>query len=416
MSAEAFGIGLYNDKTKSVQFNGFIERSNKMPFFEFYLKDKERFAVWCFENEQEMLMNDVANDYKKYIKDLGKPIAGDAPQSIIYMPLFSKGKKIGVITVQSFTKDAFSEYQLNILRNIANSVAVAIDNAALYENLEEKVKERTEEVFSQKAIIEAKNKDITDSIQYAKKIQLALMSEAQLFNETFNENFVLFKPKDIVSGDFYWATKKMAPVVNEKGELENHELMYLAVCDSTGHGVPGAFMSVLNISYLNEAINEKNITAPNEVLNFVRKKLTENLGKGEQKDGFDGTLLCVNKTTNEVTYAAALNSPILISDKTMTELKCDRMPVGSSEKKDKFSLNTVNVKKGDRLYIYTDGYADQFGGPRGKKFMSKKLNEFIQSISGLSLSKQSDLLVRIFEDWKGGLEQIDDVCIIGLKF
>ena len=154
-------------------------------------------------------------------------------------------------------------------------MAIAVDNAALYENLEEKVKERTNEVFSQKAIIEAKNKDITDSIQYAKKIQLALMSETQLFTDTFKDNFILFKPKDIVSGDFYWATKKIAAVVNEKGELENHELFYLAVCDSTGHGVPGAFMSVLNISYLNEAINEKNITAPNEVFNFVREKLLE---------------------------------------------------------------------------------------------------------------------------------------------
>jgi transcriptional regulator with GAF, ATPase, and Fis domain len=416
MNAESFGIGLYNDKTKSLQFHGFIERAQKMDFFEFFLTEKDRFAVWCFDREQEMLMNDVQNDYKVYIKDLGKPIAGDAPQSVIYMPLFSKGKKIGVITVQSFTKNAFSEYQLNILRNIANSVAIAVDNAALYENLEEKVKERTDEVFTQKAIIEAKNKDITDSIQYAKKIQLALMSETQLFSETFKDSFVLFRPKDIVSGDFYWATKKIAAVINEKGELENHEMVYLAVCDSTGHGVPGAFMSLLNISYLNEAINEKNLTAPNEVFNFVRNKLITNISKEGQKDGFDGTLLCVNKTTGEVTYSSALNSPILVSEKTMIELKCDRMPVGYGERQEKFSLNTVNVKKGDRLYIYTDGYADQFGGPRGKKFMSKKLNEFIHSISGLSLSKQSELLVRIFEDWKGNLEQIDDVCIIGLKF
>ncbi|MBK7816557.1 MAG: hypothetical protein IPJ60_02750 [Sphingobacteriaceae bacterium] len=114
--------------------------------------------------------------------------------------------------MQSFSKNAYSEYQHNVLRNIANSVAVAIDNAALYENLEEKVKARTDEVFSQKAIIEAKNKDITDSIQYAKKIQLALMSETQLFNETFKESFVLFRPKDIVSGDFYWATKRSRPL------------------------------------------------------------------------------------------------------------------------------------------------------------------------------------------------------------
>ncbi|MBL7916974.1 MAG: GAF domain-containing protein, partial [Bacteroidia bacterium] len=202
MSAESFGIGLYNEKTQSLQFPGFIERSVKMPYFEFFLKDKDRFAVWSFENEKEILINDLHTEYNKYIKNIKAPVAGDIPLSIIYMPLFSKEVKIGVITVQSFSKNAYSEYQLNILRNLANSVAIAIDNAALYENLEEKVKERTEEVFKQKAIIEEKNKDITDSIQYAKKIQLALMSETNLFNETFKESFVLVKPKDIVSGDF----------------------------------------------------------------------------------------------------------------------------------------------------------------------------------------------------------------------
>ena len=416
MSAESFGIGLYNDKTNSLQFPGFIERAVKMPFFEFNLEDKERFAVWSFDHEKEILINDLQLEYNKYIATIKKPVFGDMPQSIIYMPLFSKDKKIGVITVQSFSKNAYSEYQMNILRNLANSVAIAVDNAALYENLEEKVKERTEEVFRQKAIIEEKNKDITDSIQYAKKIQLALMTETNLFNDTFSESFVFFKPKDIVSGDFYWATKKICQVINEKGDLEQHEMIYLAVCDSTGHGVPGAFMSLLNISFLNEAINEKNIIAPNEVFNYVRSKLITNISKEGQKDGFDGTLLCINKTTGEVTYSSAFNSPILVSDKKLVELSSDRMPVGYGEKQDHFTLKNIKVAKGDIIYLLTDGYADQFGGPKGKKFMYKKLNEYIQSISIHPLPVQCELLGKNFEDWKGPLEQIDDVCIIGLKF
>ncbi len=411
MSAESFGIGLFNEKTQSLQFPGFIERSVKMPYFEFFLKDKDRFAVWSFENEKEILINDLHTEYNKYIKNIKAPVAGDIPLSIIYMPLFSKDVKIGVITVQSFSKNAYSEYQLNILRNLANSVAIAIDNAALYENLEEKVKERTNEVFKQKAIIEEKNKDITDSIQYAKKIQLALMSETNLFNETFKESFVLFKPKDIVSGDFYWATQKFTSV-----KSETHELVYLAVCDSTGHGVPGAFMSLLNMSFLNEAINEKNITAPNEVFNYVRSKLIKNISKEGQKDGFDGTLLCINKTTGEVNYSAAYNPPLLISNEGVVELSSDRMPVGYGERQQDFTLNTVKLNKGDQLYLFTDGYADQFGGPKGKKFMYKKLNELIYSISKLSLLKQSEILTQKFDEWKGNLEQIDDVCVIGLKF
>jgi serine phosphatase RsbU (regulator of sigma subunit) len=416
MKAESFGIGLYSHETQSLQFPGSIERSQKMPFFEFNLNDKDRYAVICFDEDKEIIINDNKTEYIKYIKTLKTPLAGSSPESIIYLPLKAKNKKIGVISIQSFTKNAYSDYQVNLFRNMANAVAIAVDNANLYENLEEKVKERTEEVFKQKAIIEEKNKDITDSIQYAKKIQLALMTETNLFNDTFNESFVYFKPKDIVSGDFYWATKKIAPVVNAHGELENHELVYLAVCDSTGHGVPGAFMSLLNISFLNEAINEKNITAPNEVFNYVRMKLINNISKEGQKDGFDGTLLCINRTTNEVSYSSAFNSPILVSNNSMVELQSDRMPVGYGEKQDHFSLNRIEIKKGDTLYLYTDGYADQFGGPRGKKFMYKKLNEYIQAISAMPLQKQWELLGRNFEEWKGNLEQIDDVCIIGLKF
>ncbi len=412
MSAESFGIGIHNPDTNSLQFPGFIERSQKMPYFEFKLEDKDRYAVLCFDKGQEIVMNDVEQEYTKYIKARVTPIAGSAPSSLIYSPLIVKDRKIGVITVQSFKKGAYSDYQVNLFRNLANSVAIAVDNASLYQNLEEKVKERTEEVFRQKSIIEAKNKDITDSIQYAKKIQLALMTETNLFQETFNDSFVLFKPKDIVSGDFYWATQKQ--LVNSKGEIER--LVYLAVCDSTGHGVPGAFMSLLNISFLNEAINEKNISAPNEVFNYVRQKLINNISKEGQKDGFDGTLLCINTTTGEITYSAAYNPPILISGTRMNELVSDRMPVGYGERTQQFTLNTIRVKKGDVLYLTTDGYADQFGGPKGKKFMFKKLGELLLSISKLSLSEQSEILAKTFDDWKGNLEQIDDVCIIGLKF
>jgi len=412
MKSESFGIGIYNSSTESLQFPGFIEKGNKMPYFEFPLNDKERYAVWCFENGKEIIINDIEKEYQKYVKSKKAPIAGAAPSSLIYLPLIINERKIGVITVQSFTTDAYNDYQINLFRNLANSVSIAVDNAHLYQNLEDKVKSRTEEVFRQKAIIEEKNKDITDSIQYAKKIQLALMTETNLFHETFHDSFVFFKPKDIVSGDFYWATQKQ--IITHEGKQET--LVYLAVCDSTGHGVPGAFMSLLNISFLNEAINEKNITSPNEVFNYVRNKLITNISKEGQKDGFDGTLLCINKTTGDITYSAAYNPPILVSGNKLAELHSDRMPVGYGERQQEFSLNTVKIKKGDTLYLSTDGYADQFGGPKGKKFMFKKLNELILSISKLSLSEQSSILSETFEDWKGELEQIDDVCIIGLKF
>ncbi len=252
-------------------------------------------------------------------------------------------------------------------------------------------------------IIEIKQKEIIDSINYAKRIQYSLLAHHDFLKQHLPNHFIYFNPKDIVSGDFYWATKK-------------GDKFYLAVCDSTGHGVPGAFMSLLNIGYLSEAINEKDIENPNEVFNYVRKRLIENISKDGQKDGFDGILICFNKSSNQLTYAAANNKPILICENQVKELEADRMPVGIGEKKDDFNLFTVKVSSGDLLYLYTDGYADQFGGPKGKKFKYKSLNELINSNHHLTLTQQQEILSSNFDIWKGELEQVDDVCVIGIKF
>ncbi|HWY10190.1 MAG TPA: SpoIIE family protein phosphatase, partial [Bacteroidia bacterium] len=189
-----------------------------------------------------------------------------------------------------------------------------------------------------KAILSEKNKEIVDSINYARKIQYTLLAHDELLQKNLNEHFILFKPKSIVSGDFYWATKFSGSEVtrNHKQETINQELFYLAVCDSTGHGVPGAFMSLLNISFLNEAITEKNILEPHAIFNHARTRLIENLGKDGQKDGFDGILICFNKSNNTIIYSAANNSPILFSNNIIIELEKDKMPVGVGEKSEEF--------------------------------------------------------------------------------
>ncbi len=258
------------------------------------------------------------------------------------------------------------------------------------------------ETARQKDVIEEKQKEILDSINYAKRIQYTLLAHKDFLNEHIPNNFVYFNPKDIVSGDFYWA-------------ILRGNKFYIAVCDSTGHGVPGAFMSLLNISFLNEAIGEKGIEEPNKVLDFVRQRLIDNISKEGQRDGFDGILVCIDKETNEITYSAANNSPILISNGKINELSADRMPVGKGERVEGFALHTINYLKGDTLYLYTDGYADQFGGPKGKKFMYKKLNEKLLAINSEPLNRQSEILSTAFQEWKGDLEQIDDVCLIGIK-
>jgi sigma-B regulation protein RsbU (phosphoserine phosphatase) len=275
-----------------------------------------------------------------------------------------------------------------------------------YRGLEDKVKERTKEIEHQKEIIEEKQKEIVDSINYAKRIQYSLLAHKDFLEEELQEHFVFFHPKDIVSGDFYWAAST--------GSATNRKF-YIAACDSTGHGVPGAFMSLLNIGYLNEAIKEKGIEKPNEVLNFVRQRLIDNISKEGQKDGFDGILLCIDQQTKKLSYAAANNAPLIVRKDGYEELEADRMPVGMGERKEDFKLHKINYEKGDVLYLYTDGYADQFGGPKGKKYKYRPLNEMLQKISPDKMEVQRLTLANEFENWRGELEQVDDVLIIGIR-
>ncbi len=258
------------------------------------------------------------------------------------------------------------------------------------------------EVEKQKELILEKQNEILDSIHYAKRIQDALFASKEYISKLFPNSFIFFNPKDIVSGDFYWVAEK-------------NNLIYLAACDSTGHGVPGAFMSLLNIGFLSEAINEKNISEPAEIFNYVRNRLISSISKEGQKDGFDGILLCINTSNTKVTYAAANNSPVLVRKNELISLEKDRMPVGKGEKNVSFRNFEVDVQKNDILYLYTDGYADQFGGPKGKKFKYKELNTLLLSLSSGKFSEQPDTLVSVFNNWKGNLEQVDDVLVIGIK-
>jgi len=268
-------------------------------------------------------------------------------------------------------------------------------------NIIEQQKIQTEK---QKELIEEHQKETIDSINYAKRIQYALLANDDLLKDNLQQHFVLFKPKDIVSGDFYWATK-------------HQNKFYLAVCDSTGHGVPGAFMSLLNMGFLSEAIKEKNITKPNEILDYVRKRLIESIGNDGQQDGMDSILICIETYESDkiITYAAANNKPVVISDNLIIENTADKMPVGKGERTDPFTLFQLNAKTGDMLYLYTDGFADQFGGPKGKKFKYKQLNELLLNVSNNSTNEQNLELISVFEKWKGELEQVDDVLLVGIR-
>ena len=281
-------------------------------------------------------------------------------------------------------------------------------------------KQKINEIITeQKKLVEDKNGEILSSINYAKRIQYTLLAHDDLLKNHLKEHFVLFKPKDIVSGDFYWATHVPA-VYNSDKTLKRPSMFYLAVCDSTGHGVPGAFMSLLSIGFIAEAINEKQLFEPHLIFNYVRNRLTESVSKDGQKDGFDGILVCFEINDQEsgyrrITYAAANNAPVLVSGNQMLHLPYDKMPVGVGEYNRSFQLNEINSYKDASLYLYTDGFADQFGGPKGKKFKYKQLDELLLAGNHLKTEEQKQKLNETFDHWKGELEQVDDVCMIGIK-
>ena len=262
-------------------------------------------------------------------------------------------------------------------------------------------------VQKQKQLVEEKQKEISDSINYAHRIQSSFMASENDFAKVLKDYFIFFKPKDVVSGDFYWANS-----------FDNN--LFLCVADSTGHGIPGAFMSLLNISLLNEAIFSKELTNTHEILNFVRKILIKGLkqdisGQGGN-DGMDCCIIKIDFTKLELQYSGANNPLWIIRENNLIEIKADKMAVGRSPKQDSsFSNQSIKLERGDSLYLFTDGFPDQFGGPKGKKYKYKQFEELLHSTVHEPMNFQKKKLNETFENWKGDLEQVDDVCIIGVR-
>jgi len=273
--------------------------------------------------------------------------------------------------------------------------------------LEDKVNERTMEVVAQKEIIEQKNKDITDSINYAKRIQDAILPPEEVVDKYLKDAFILYKPKDIVSGDFYWA------------EQSDGKFVYAAV-DCTGHGVPGALMSMVGNNALNRTVKEFHLSKPAEILDKLNELVSETLRQEEDsdasvKDGMDISVCCIDFKNNTLEFAGAHNPLYMIRDGELTEYKANKQPIGPYIKRVPFENHKIKTKKGDVFYISSDGFPDQFGGPKGKKFMSRRFKELLIEIHENPMKKQLDILDQAFLDWRGDKKQLDDVCVIGVR-
>lgn len=280
------------------------------------------------------------------------------------------------------------------------------------------LEEKNKKIETQHLLLEEKHKEITDSINYAKRIQTALLTSDEYWKTISPEHFVYFRPKDVVSGDFFWAYEH---------KINNETIAVWCAADCTGHGVPGAFMSMLGISFLNEIIVEQNEIHAATILNKLRDKIIrameQKTGEIKQRDGMDIALCVWNKSKNILEYSGA-NNPLWIirpsanpeTNFEWLEFKADKMPVGSyGDSLESFSQKSIELKKGDMIYTFSDGYSDQFGGEKGKKFKESNFRKLLLSIVNLPAAQQKDLIDQNFENWKGQLEQIDDVCVIGIR-
>ena len=349
-------------------------------------------------------------------------------KSVVYSVLNTKksGEQIWVQTTLTPILD-----DSNIIKKL---VAIDSDITAI-EQEKQKVEIERQKVEEVKKIIEEKNKNITDSINYALKIQEALIPKVKTVRQYFNDSFILFKPRDIVSGDFYWIA-----------EVENQ--IIITVADCTGHGVPGAFMSMLGIAILKEIVVKEYITQPALILKRLRKEIINVLhqtgAEGEQIDGMDMALCAIELTPLSTSLKtcfpspneegncckmqfAGANNPLYIihtdnSDLTtfqklsnLDEIKGDKMPIAIHRIMENFTNNEIQIYKGDTIYLFSDGYADQFGGDENKKITSKRFKMLLTEIQQLSMEKQKVALEKFLFSWKGNNEQIDDITVVGIK-
>jgi serine phosphatase RsbU (regulator of sigma subunit) len=261
-----------------------------------------------------------------------------------------------------------------------------------------------EQVNIQKALIETKNEEITDSIAYAKRIQNAILPHDSLIGKCLGENFIFYRPKDIVAGDFYWLSDEAGSVL-------------FAVADCTGHGVPGAMVSVVCHAALTRSIREFKLTQPNEILNKVRELVLETFERSGEgvNDGMDIALCNFNPKSRVLKYAGANNGIFVIRNGALIELKADKQPIGKFIQAKPFTHQEIQLEKGDQLYLYSDGFADQFGGEKGKKLKSQTFKEMLIQHRDEAMSTQRAILENAFDKWRGELEQIDDVCVMGIR-
>ena len=411
MKDYAKGVYYFNEgyllsvKTESKydMFNAFVSLAHGYQLSGNYQK-----ALYFLERSQDLKDTLMNTESTKNIKEMQTRFESDKKEKEI--ELLQKDKNIRELQIAGQQAN-INRQRIIIYSVIAGLVLVVILIFFILKSYREKKKinvgleRKNIEINIQKNLIEEKNLLITDSIDYAQKIQEAVLPSDALIKKYIPDSFILFLPKDIVSGDFYFV-------------LPHKDLLFIACADCTGHGVPGAFMSVMALNMLENIISGKNLLQPALILDELNKTVLETLRQDTEnssaKYGMDISLITLDKLKNRVQFAGAHNSLCLVRNKVLTEIKADKTAIGMA--KEKFTSHTVEIQKGDMVYIYTDGYADQKGGPQNKKRFSSELKELLVSVSAQNSAEQKEMLGRAFFDWKAGNDQIDDVLVMGIRF
>lgn len=321
----------------------------------------------------------------------------DGIRSCLIMPLFYEDGLLGSINLDSEQNNGFSQDDLELLQDVSSEIAIALQQAKFKAAIHES-----------NILLKRRNEDINASLRYAKRLQEAILPPHDYVKYLLPESFIFYQPKEIISGDFYW--------------LEKHEdIILIAAADCTGHGAPGAFMSIVGNNLLNQAVNIYNITQPSLILDFINNGLSKVLhNKVDEvsiKDGMDIVLCSFDKKNKVLEFSGANNTLWMIRNQELIITKGDKFPVGAYLERGAklFTNHKVQLEDGDTVYLFSDGFADQFGGPKGKKFKYDQFRKFLLSIQNQSMESQKLLLNKVFEDWKGNLEQVDDILVIGLK-
>ena len=390
MNASSFGVGILDENADKIEFMEFIQNhhsiSRSIP-----LAADNRLSVWCVKNKQKIVINDLETEWQKYITN-AQYNTKDKPMSLIYLPLIIEEKIIGVITAQSMEKNAFNEINVEVLQTLDSYIAIALYNANIYGE------------------IKSKNRNITDSIRYAQTIQEAILPTQKQMQEAFNDYFVINKPKDIVSGDFYWLTN-----------FPDENKTFIAVIDCTGHGVPGAFMSMIGSNLLNVYVNQYRYRQPNEILDALSDGVRRSLKQEDRvnDDGMDICLCLLEKvhSQSKITFSGAKRPLYYVqaSGGGLQRIRGDLRSVGGvSGNRAKFGKQVLSLSKSDVIYLTTDGLISQ-NGHGNEKFGTERFEQILEENAYMNLQAQKNALENALTEHKGRQEQRDDIMVVGIR-